>query len=112
MLCVLLSSCPIKSGIKSLVGIPTNTEQGVPKKSSLFSAGNGTEKCVSETSDTKISQTVSSSTQDVLPAVLLTAAFVFLLGYTLCKQQPHPLYGSLKIPGTLPIFLQYRKLII
>jgi hypothetical protein len=112
MVFVLLSPCHVKNGIKSLAGIPSRTEQDLAKKSNLFFASNGTEKCVSETSDTKISQTVSSNTHDLLPAVLLTTAFVFLPGYTLCKQQPHPLYGSLKIPGTLPIFLQYRKLII
>lgn len=111
MVFVLFSSCPIKSSIKSLAGIPANTEQGLAKKSNPFS-GNGAEKCIGENSDTKIAQTVSLNTNDLLPAVLLTAAFVFLLGYTLSKEQPHLLYGNLKISSTLPIFLQYRKLVI
>ncbi|WPQ63077.1 hypothetical protein SIO70_32435 [Chitinophaga sancti] len=109
MVLVLLSSCPIKSVIKNLAGIPTNKEQGLTKKSNPF-FGNGAEKCISETLDTTISQTGSFNTNDWLPA-LLTTAFVFLPGYTLCNELPQ-FYGSLKIPGTLPIFLQYRKLII
>jgi hypothetical protein len=112
MLLVLLTSCPIKNGLLSLADIPINTEQGSSKKSTLFS-GYGVEKCFySETSDTIISQEISINTNDLLPALLLAAAFLFLLGYISYNQPSHPLYGNLKITGTLPIFLQYRKLIL
>lgn len=106
---VLLTSCPVKSSIKSLAGIPANTEQGLVKKNDVV----GSERCVvGETADTKISQTSSFQTNDWLPIAVLSVTFLFLLGYTICNEQSHPLYGSLKIPGTLPIFLQYQKLII
>ncbi|MDP2041143.1 MULTISPECIES: hypothetical protein [Algoriphagus] len=112
MLLVLLTSCPIKNGLLSLADIPVNTEQGSAKKTNLIS-GYGVEKCFySETADTIISQEISISANDLLPALLLTATFLFLLGYIFCKEQSHPLYGNLKIYGTLPIFLQYRKLIL
>lgn len=112
MFFVLIASCSVKSSIKSLVGIPLNSQLGVTKTSHSF-FGTGSEKCVNgETTDTEISQSTSSQTNSLLPAVLLTATFLFPLGYTFCKEHSHPLYRTLKIPGTLPIFLQYRKLII
>jgi len=111
MVFVLIASCSVKSSIKSLVGIPLNSQHGVTKINHSF-FGNGSEKCFSETTDTQISQSGSSQTNSLLPAIILTAIFLFLLGYTFCKEQAHPLYGTLKIPGTIPIFLQYRKLII
>ncbi|WP_188506856.1 hypothetical protein [Parapedobacter pyrenivorans] len=106
---VLLTSCPVKSSIKSLAGIPANTEQGLVKKNDVV----GSERCVvGETADTKISPTTSFQTNDWLPIAILVVTFLFLPGYTWRNEQSHPLYGSLKIPGTLPIFLQYQKLII
>jgi|SRR5690606_29999199 len=107
---VLLTSCPVKSSIKSLAGIPVNTESGLSKKNSIL--GNGSGECViGETTDTEASLAAFNS-NNLLPAVILTAAFLFLIGDTRSTEQPHPLYGNLKISGTLPIFLQYRKLII
>ena len=112
VLLVVFTSCPIKNGLLSLADIPVKTEQGLAKKSTLFS-GNGLENCAySETPDTLISQEISFNSSDLLPVLLLTATFLFLLSFTLCTEQLHPLYGNLKIYGTLPIFLQYRKLIL
>ena len=112
MVLVLLTSCSIKNGLKFLSGFQVNTEQSLGKKASLFSE-NGLEKCYQSvaTISTKISQEISSNAND-LPAVIFTVTFLFLFGYTLSKEQLHPLYGNSKISGTLPIFLQYRKLII
>lgn len=112
MLLVLLTSCPIKNGLLSFAGIPLNTEQGSAKKNRLISEY-GVEKCFySETADPIISQEISISANDLFPVLQLAATFLFLLGYIFCKEQSHPLYGNLKIYGTLPIFLQYRKLIL
>lgn len=112
MFLVLFTSCPIKNGLLSLADIPINTEQGSAKKSALFS-GYGVEKCFySETSETIVSQEISINANDLLPVLLLAATFLFLLGYISYNQPSHPLYGNLKITGTLPIFLQYRKLIL
>lgn len=109
---IVLMSCSVKSGIKSLAGIPVNTEQGLAKNKHGF-IGAGSETCLNgETTDTKISQTASFNTITLLPAVILTAAFLFLFGYTPRKEKLHPLYGNLKIPGTLPLFLLYRKLLV
>src|SRR5690349_528963 len=89
---VLLTSCPVKSSIKSLAGIPANTEQGLVKKNDVV----GSERCVvGETADTKISQTSSFQTNDWLPIAILAVTFLFLPGYTWRNEQSHPLYGSL-----------------
>lgn len=109
---VLLTSCPVKSSIKSLAGVPVNTEQqAVNKNNPLY--GNEVEQCADgQTKDANIIQTPSSYASDLLPAVLFAVTFIFLFGYALCKEQTHPRYSNLKIPGSLPIFLQYRRLII
>ncbi|HLT87044.1 MAG TPA: hypothetical protein VKZ57_05595 [Sphingobacterium sp.] len=108
---VLLSSCPVKSSIKSLAGFPVNTEQQTKKNNST--AGNGMEKCAHvQTTDAKISQSTSTNMSDLLPVVFIVVAFMLLFGYRHIYVQAHPRYSSLKIPGTLPIFLQFRKLII
>lgn len=110
---VLLTSCPVKSGIKSLVGLPVNTEQEVPKGKHDFVGGSNAEKCViGQTNDTTISNNTASHANSLLPAVFLIIAFLSLPIITSDKEQSHPLYGNIKIRGTLPIFIQYRKLII
>ena len=108
---VLLTSCPIKKSIRSLAGIPVNTEQSVAKSSSLLASA--TEQCTgSEIGDTKIVRAFSFNANDVLPAVAVAAVFLFLRHYAPGNEPSHPRYGNLKIPGALPIFLRYRKLLI
>ena len=111
MILVLLTTCSIKNGLKNFTGNQFNTEQVLGKKASLFS---GLEKCYDNvvTTSTKISEEISSNANNLLPAVLLTVTLLFLSGFTVRREQLHPLYGNTKISGTLPIFLQYRKLII
>lgn len=112
MFFTLLLSCQVKSSIKSLAGIPVNTEQSVPK-GAIRVLVNGAETCVNDkTADTEISRTTATNLNDLLPVVLLAVAFLSLIGSTLGREQLHPRYGNLKIPGTLPLFLQHRKLLI
>ncbi|HRQ50086.1 MAG TPA: hypothetical protein PLR74_06105 [Agriterribacter sp.] len=108
---VLLSSCRVKSGIKTLIGVPATTEQGIAKGNhNVYS--NNQERCInSETAEMIISPITSVDVNHLLPAVLFTVAFFFLPGITRNKQS-HPFYRSSNIPGAIPIFLQYRKLII
>lgn len=107
-----LFTCPIKSSIKDLVGIPVNTEQGFAKKSNPIFA-NGIDQCTSaEIADAKISQTPSFAANDLLPAIIFAVTFLFLLGFMPRKEQSHPLYGGQRIPKTLPLFLLYQKLIV
>lgn len=111
---VLFSSCAVKASVKTLAGIPTKTERSVPKASHNFST-NTLEKCAQfDASDTQIVQKVSFNANDLLPAVIFTAAFLFLFGLRpVSKENKHPLYdGSGKIRSSIPLFLEYRKLII
>lgn len=112
MFLVLLSSCPVKGGIKSLIGLPVKTEQGLNKGShTVF--GNGAERCVNtETLEAAAFSSVSIDADALLPLVLFTATFLFLLGLASGKERPRPLYGDPIVAGALPIFLRNRKLII
>ncbi|WP_417363938.1 hypothetical protein [Galbibacter sp.] len=114
ILFVLLSSCAIKSSIKELTGISANTEQGVPQNSrNLFT--NSVEKCPSfDISDSQVVQNISSHSDDLLPLISFKTAFLFLFDFpSLESESIHPLYnGSRKIQSSIPIFLEYQKLII
>lgn len=117
VLLVLFSSCIVRASVKTLVGIPTKTEKGIPTANRSFSASS-VEKCSTiETADTLTVQTVqksSSNANDLLPVVLFTATFFFLFSFrSLTKESKHPIYSSSsKIRSSIPIFLEYRKLII
>ncbi|PPL04339.1 hypothetical protein [Parapedobacter indicus] len=112
LLLVQLTSCPIKSSIKTLIGIPIHTEQQTAKGNLIFQ-GSGLEKCGNgKTVDTQVFRIRFSTVNNLLPVALLTADFLRSFGDPRFKEQPHPFYGNLRISGTLPIFLQYRKLII
>ena len=114
-LLVLLSSCVVKASIKTLAGLPVNSEQGIPKGARNFSM-NSAETCVLlDGSDEIIVQQQSSHhANDLLPVVIFTAAFLFIVGFhAVSKEKKHPFYsGSGKIRSSIPIFLEYRKLII
>ena len=108
---IVLTPCSVKSSIKSLTGIPVNTEQGLSKHHHSF-LGTASGTCVSvQMRDTKISQKASF---DAI-ALLLTAistSFIFLAAPRLPEEPSHPLYANLKIPGKLPLFLLYQKLMV
>src|SRR5690606_3860069 len=109
---ILMGSCPVKSGIKSLMGIPVNAEQRVPKNHTVPQV-TGAEKCAStEVTATKIIQTNPRNTGGWLPMAFLILVFIRLPEVRLTRTQLHPRYGSLKIPGPLPVFLRCRRLII
>lgn len=114
VLLVLFSSCIVRASVKTLVGIPTKTEKGIPTANRSFSASS-VEKCSTiETADTLTVQKSSSNANDLLPVVLFTATFFFLFSFrSLTKESKHPIYSSSsKIRSSIPIFLEYRKLII
>lgn len=114
ILLVLLTSCVVKGSIKSLAGIPLTTERSIPKGNQHFSS-NSTEKCAEyEVSSSQIVQKSSISTNNLMPVVIFTTAFLFLFGLQpVSKENKHPVYsGSSKIRSAVPLFLEYRKLIL
>lgn len=112
MVLLLLGSCPAKSGIKLLTGIPVNTAQGVTKGNYSFS-GKGLENCVhGDVADMEMAVSASSQTKSRVPAVLPAAILLLAAPYIHRHAIRPALYRNLKIPAPLPIFLQYRKLVI
>lgn len=114
MLLMLLTSCSVKAGIKNIAGTPVQTEHNTAKSNQKFLL-NASERCAGfKSTDTLIVQKVSFTANDLLPVALFTAALFFLFCFrSVSKEQKHPLYsGSAKISNTIPLFLQYRKLIV
>ena len=109
---VLLSSCAVKGGIKSFMLFPDSIKN-TTTKSMQFMLTTGIEKCqVIENAITSSTQELHSNHSNFLPLFLLSAALLILSGVALYQTPTHPRYGTLKISGSLPIFLQYQKLII
>lgn len=111
---VLLTSCPVKLSIKNWAGIPIKTESGVNKGRQSVSTSL-LEKCPQyNIEDTQIVHKHSIDSNDLLPAIILSLAFLFYFGFrAITKEIKHPLYsGSNRIRSTIPLFLEYRKLII
>lgn len=114
ILLVLLTSCPVKLSIKNWAGIPIKTERGVSKGHQSVST-NLIEKCPQyNIEDNQIFHKNSIDSNDLLPAFILSLAFLFYFGFRVNpKEIKHPMYsGSNRIRSTIPLFLEYRKLII
>lgn len=117
MLCIVLSSCAIKSSIKSLLGIDFAQEQRHP---GTAPAGNASVSaslldCQYNTSTKDLTfQKADSNNLTKIAAVLLFAVVLsFIYGSQLLNiKNTHPRYNSAEITGSLPLFLQQRKLII
>lgn len=112
VLLVLLTSCAVKGSIKSLTGIPAQTEHRIGKNDQSVPQSS-LEQCGEiELLDKIIVQKDSFSANDLLPAVIFTTTFLFTFR-SVSKEHKHPLYsGSEKIRSSVPIFLEYQKLII
>lgn len=114
ILLVLLTSCPVKLSIKNWAGIPIKTESGVSKGRQSVSTSL-LEKCPQyNIEDNQIIHKHSIDSNDLIPAFILSLAFLFYFGFRVnTKEIKHPLYsGSNRIRSTIPLFLEYRKLII
>lgn len=114
LLLVLLTSCPVKSSLKTLVGIPIKTEHQLPQGKAGFSLHHGQQCSVASASEVQIVQTDQKSINELLPIVVYVASFLILLSFpTQRKESKHPVYsGSSKITNSIPLFLAYRKLIL
>ncbi|MFD1772288.1 hypothetical protein [Sphingobacterium suaedae] len=114
LLLVALTSCPIKNGIKNLAGIPANTEQG-PGKNTASVQVHTAERCAQiDLTDVQRLDWGANQAYSILPALLFTATFLFLAHFRPRNQgSTHPHYNdSAKIRSAIPLFLEYRKLIV
>lgn len=107
---VLLASCATKSSIRNLTGLPVQSEQGVGANHRAMVA---TFDVCSYSLISEIETTTQSTSIDLKqlgPALLVAVGFLFFFGYVPSRQPSHPYYGSKKIAGTLPLYLQYQHL--
>ena len=112
---VTISSCPLKGGLKALAGMPVNTESTMPSKAYPRSIVNTVEKCAEiEVTDILMAQNILIDVNSLLPFLLFTAAlFCLFSSRAKGRSKTHPLYnGSRKKRISVPIFIEYKKLII
>ncbi|MBW8361328.1 MAG: hypothetical protein K0M56_03975 [Kaistella sp.] len=110
MLCILISSCAVKFGIKNVLNLETTSK--TLSQAAKFTAGSSGSQC-SFCNDHEI--IAKSDTKIPAAALRALAAFTFIIlggAFLLLKIQKHPVYDSARIGHAIPIFLQYRKLII
>jgi len=96
------------------LGIPIQTEQSLPKANYHFTV-TAVDQCAGiENATTQIAQKISFTAHDLLPAMISTPTLQFLLSFRpVNKEIRHPVYsGSAKIRSSVPLYLEYRKLMI
>ncbi|WP_144036479.1 hypothetical protein [Sphingobacterium psychroaquaticum] len=109
--CLLLSSCPIKSVLKSMAGMPPNTERTTNRTNIRVEAPPICS--VSVSSEIGTGQQIGMHQANFMPAAVLTVLFLLVFAFVVPRaDKEHPGYSNLKIGGFLPIFLQTRKLIL
>ncbi len=109
---VLLSSCVIKNSLETFLNLPVETEQTYPKGGHSFIVNSAEECAAIDPSDNPIIQ-VSFNADNLLPVVIFTTFLFLIVFHPIKKEGKHPLYkDSGKIRNNIPIFLEYRKLII
>lgn len=112
MIFALILSCPIKNGIKDILGLPINVEYASNGGKQAIQNTN-VERCADvELLETTVLVDNVAFGNALLPAVFIAAMILFLSPPIRQKESTHPRYGKFKFPSSLPIFLQYRRLLI
>lgn len=113
--CIIISSCAIKNSIKQFLNFdgPSNPHTISSTKGQFYSLSSSLKCkfCKEKEVLVKDHSIKDFSLSDAKELIAFT--FIVLCGaFLLVKVSEHPFYNTSKIRGTLPIFLQYRKLII
>ena len=113
--CIIISSCAVKNSIKQFLNVDSASHyQTTSSGKSNFYSVSAALKCKFckdreiLAKDHNLKDFSLADAQEILTFTFLVICGAFLL----IKAPNHPFYNSSKIRGTLPIFLQYRKLII
>lgn len=113
-LCIVISSCAVKNSIKQFLNYDgTSKSQSTLPKGSYYSVASSLKcKFCKEkevlSKDHGLKDFSLSDAQELLAFTLI----VFCGLFAFKKEAVHPSYNTSKIGSALPIFLQYRKLII
>lgn len=113
-LLILVTPCSVKSQIKSIAGLPTQTENNAVNKTNSKSSLTSSDTCVI-TNDSEVhasSNVLSQKTSDVLPVFLFALSVVCFFTLRIHQNKTSSTYEKLRIIPTLPLFMQYRQLII
>ena len=117
-LLILLAPCSVKSQLKNMMGLPTQTEMNTVDKTNSKTNSKASfstsENCV-VTQESAVKNTLaasSSKTLDVLPVFLIALSFVCFFTRSSHRQNITSPYEKKRIIPALPIFLQFRQLII
>lgn len=113
--CIIISSCAIKNSIKQFLNFDTTTHSHInsASKGKFYSLSSSLKCkfCKEKEVLVKDHSIKDFSVSDAQELIAFT--FIVLCGaFLLVKVSEHPFYNTSKIRGRLPIFLQYRKLII
>lgn len=112
ILCILISSCAVKYGIKNIFDVQPSSARHSPVPKDKFITSNSSSQChfckekeIIAKSDTPFA--VSDFGE------LAAVTFILFVGAFLSVNiRKHPQYSSSKIGNSVPIFIRYRKLII
>lgn len=111
---ILVTPCSVKSQIKSIVGLPAQTENNAVNKTNSKTSLTSTDTCVviNDSEVHALSSVLSQKTSDVLPVFLFALSVVCFFTLRIHQKNTSSTYEKLRIIPTLPLFMQYRQLII
>ncbi len=117
ILCVVLSSCVVKSNIKTLLGVkhPTEHSSGAFKQNGkLFLSANSTACLYEQPSEASIITNVDLQPSHAQSVFVHSVFYSFLSAFGIMSQaDPLPSFHNRPaIIGDIPLFLSFRKLII
>lgn len=110
---IVISSCAVKNSIRQIFSNDSRLSKSHsnPVNDKVFKYSVQCTFCKETESFSKSLSFKDFSFTDLQQAVGFV--FIFLCGlFCLIKKDKHPHYNTFKIRGSIPIFLQYRKLII
>lgn len=109
---ITISSCAVKNSIRQILSTDSKISKShsMPINDKVFKYSVQCTFCKETESFLKGLSFKDFSFTDLQQAVGFV--FIFFCGLCLVKKDKHPHYNTFKIRGSIPIFLQYRKLII
>ncbi|AZA51215.1 hypothetical protein EG346_24955 [Chryseobacterium carnipullorum] len=113
IICILISSCAVKYGIKNLLSLQPSAKSHTSAPKEKFTTNTTTASVCNFCKEREI--TAKNDTHFSVAEFQELAAFTFILfagAFLFINLREHPFYSTSKIGITVPIFIQYRKLII
>ncbi len=113
--CVLISSCAVKNSIRQWLnsGCTSVSQSSASKEKSFRTSGPSVCKICKEKEVLVVKeQSYKDFSFSDIPELAVFSFIVFSGAFLWSKLLKHPFYSTVKTGNRLPIFLQYRKLII